>query len=75
MIISQFYHGYVRIGPAINEYILILHCQQVFFCLFASCAITGAHHGTGQHASVIPPNELPLGLKVRPTLTEQPSMQ
>jgi hypothetical protein len=26
--------------------------------------MTGVHHGTGQHASVIPPNELPQGLKV-----------
>lgn len=38
---------------------------QVFFIIFASCAITGAHHGTGQHAwNIQPPEELPVGLKV-----------
>lgn len=26
--------------------------------------MTGVHHGTGQHAWVIPADELPLGLKV-----------
>ncbi|KAI6821863.1 hypothetical protein KC340_g12663 [Hortaea werneckii] len=36
----------------------------VFFIIFASCAITGAHHGTGQHAwNIQPPEELPVGLK------------
>jgi len=32
--------------------------------MFASFAITGAHHGTGQHVGDIPADELPLGLKV-----------
>ncbi|KAI6789848.1 hypothetical protein KC361_g8292 [Hortaea werneckii] len=36
----------------------------VFFIIFSSCAITGAHHGTGQHAwNIQPPEELPVGLK------------
>ena len=26
--------------------------------------MTGVHHGTGQHANVIPADELPQGLKV-----------
>lgn len=51
------------------------HGQQCFFIIFASFAMTGAHHGTGQHASVIPPNELPLGLKVSPTSIKQSFMQ
>ena len=38
---------------------------QAFYIIFASCAMTGVHHGTGQHAWVIPADELPQGLKVR----------
>ena len=75
MIISQSYHGYDRIVPTINKYILTLRCLQGFFCIFASCAITGAHHGTGQHAKDIPPDELPLGLKVSPISTERRQLQ
>ncbi|EAA33496.1 hypothetical protein GE21DRAFT_5286 [Neurospora crassa] len=32
----------------------------VFYCTFS---IAGTHHGTGQHAVDLPPNELPIGLK------------
>lgn len=32
----------------------------VFFCSFA---MTGVHHGTGQHAITLPPAEIPVGLK------------
>jgi hypothetical protein len=32
----------------------------VFFCTFA---ISGVHHGTGQHATNLPPTEIPVGLK------------
>ncbi|KAE9363787.1 hypothetical protein N431DRAFT_422815 [Stipitochalara longipes BDJ] len=32
----------------------------VFFCTFA---ITGVHHGTGQHSVDLPPTEIPVGLK------------
>ncbi|KAL5326304.1 hypothetical protein ACEPPN_007442 [Leptodophora sp. 'Broadleaf-Isolate-01'] len=32
----------------------------VFFCAFA---ISGVHHGTGQHATNLPPIEIPVGLK------------
>ncbi|PVH82384.1 hypothetical protein DL98DRAFT_388808, partial [Cadophora sp. DSE1049] len=32
----------------------------VFFCAFA---ISGVHHGTGQHATNLPPTEIPVGLK------------
>ncbi|KAL1590821.1 hypothetical protein WHR41_00400 [Cladosporium halotolerans] len=36
----------------------------VFFVLHASFAITGVHHGTGQHAwNIQPPSVLPVGLK------------
>jgi hypothetical protein len=39
--------------------------QQGFFVMFASFAMTGAHHGTGQHAwDIQPAEELPQGLKV-----------
>ena len=38
---------------------------KVFFVLHAGFAITGVHHGTGQHAwDIQPPTELPIGLKV-----------
>ncbi|RDW89746.1 hypothetical protein BP6252_01778 [Coleophoma cylindrospora] len=35
----------------------------VFFVFFCTFAITGVHHGTGQHASALPPAEIPVGLK------------
>jgi len=35
----------------------------VFFVFFCTFAITGVHHGTGQHASALPPTEIPVGLK------------
>jgi hypothetical protein len=39
--------------------------SQVLFVLHASFAITGIHHGTGQHAwNIQPPTEIPIGLKV-----------
>lgn len=39
------------------------------FMVFASFAITGAYHGTGQHAELILPAwNLPIGLKVRRSL-------
>lgn len=39
--------------------------HQVLFVLHATFAITGIHHGTGQHAwDIQPPTELPIGLKV-----------
>jgi hypothetical protein len=38
--------------------------SQVLFVLHASFAITGIHHGTGQHAWNIQPTEIPIGLKV-----------
>lgn len=38
----------------------------MFFTIFASFAITGAFHGTGQHADLIEPAwELPVALKIR----------
>jgi hypothetical protein len=48
------------------------HCRrttidihEILFVLHAAFAITGVHHGTGQHAEDIqPPTELPIGLKV-----------
>ena len=36
----------------------------LLFVFHASFAIAGAYHGTGQHANLIPPQELPIGLKV-----------
>lgn len=35
----------------------------VFFVFFCAFAITGVFHGTGQHADVLPPTEIPVGLK------------
>jgi len=46
-----------------NEEMLI-NWLQVFFVLFGSFAITGVYHGTGQHTSVLPEAEIPMGLKV-----------
>lgn len=38
---------------------------KILFVLHAAFAITGVHHGTGQHAwEIQPPSELPVGLKV-----------
>lgn len=38
---------------------------KILFVLHAAFAITGVHHGTGQHAwDIQPPSELPIGLKV-----------
>lgn len=38
---------------------------ELLFVLHAAFAITGVHHGTGQHAwDIQPPSELPIGLKV-----------
>jgi hypothetical protein len=37
----------------------------VLYVLYSTFAISGAHHGTGQHAWDIPPEVLPLGLMVR----------
>lgn len=38
---------------------------KVLFVLHAAFAITGVHHGTGQHAwDIQPPAEIPIGLKV-----------
>jgi hypothetical protein len=38
---------------------------QVLFVLHAAFAITGIHHGTGQHAwNIQPSTEIPIGLKV-----------
>ena len=39
--------------------------RQVFFVFFCGFAITGVFHGTGQHADLLPPAEIPVGLKVR----------
>lgn len=36
---------------------------KVLFAFFCSFAITGVYHGTGQHASTLPPAEIPVGLK------------
>ncbi|KAH6662803.1 hypothetical protein B0J14DRAFT_282245 [Halenospora varia] len=33
------------------------------FVVYSTFAISGVHHGTGQHAANIPPAELPVGLK------------
>ena len=39
--------------------------RKILFVLHAAFAITGVHHGTGQHAwDIQPPSELPIGLKV-----------
>lgn len=39
--------------------------DQAFFVTFASFAMTGVHHGTGQHAwDIKPAFELPIALKV-----------
>jgi hypothetical protein len=39
--------------------------HEVFFVLHAAFAITGIHHGTGQHAwNIQPSTEIPIGLKV-----------
>ncbi|KAG0647006.1 hypothetical protein D0Z07_6147 [Hyphodiscus hymeniophilus] len=35
----------------------------VFFVFFCTFAITGVYHGTGQHATTLPPAEIPIGLK------------
>ncbi|KAH6716976.1 hypothetical protein DL95DRAFT_394894 [Leptodontidium sp. 2 PMI_412] len=35
----------------------------VLFVIFAGFAITGVQYGTGQHASAIPPGDIPIGLK------------
>jgi len=35
----------------------------LFFVFFAGFAITGVKYGTGQHAAVIPPADIPVGLK------------
>lgn len=43
---------------------------QAFFVVFASFAITGCHHGTGQHAwDIQPPEELPVAIKVWDTVS------
>lgn len=39
--------------------------RQVFFTFFCAFAITGVHYGTGQHAADLPPEDIPVGLKVR----------
>lgn len=36
----------------------------VFYVFFASFAITGVYHGTGQHTGAFPESEIPIGLKV-----------
>jgi hypothetical protein len=41
----------------------VLRDPKVLFAFFCSFAITGAYHGTGQHASALPPAEIPVGLK------------
>jgi len=33
--------------------------------LYSTFAMSGVHNGTGQHAADIPPEVLPVGLKVR----------
>lgn len=41
---------------------------QVFFVFFCTFAISGVHHGTGQHAGTFPLVEIPVGLKVDASL-------
>lgn len=57
---------------AIIAYVYILYSStqhqqanisQVLFVIFAGFAITGVQYGTGQHASAIPPGDIPIGLK------------
>lgn len=38
--------------------------SQILFVFFCTFAISGVHHGTGQHAVDLPPAEIPVGLKV-----------
>ena len=38
--------------------------SQLFFVFFCIFAIIGVQHGSGQHASVLPDAEIPVGLKV-----------
>ena len=45
---------------------------QIFFVIYATFAITGTHHGTGQHVwDIQPPTEIPIGLKVSSTNISQ----
>lgn len=63
-----------RLGKQ-TEYLFKKSCTnllavQAFFVIFASFAITGCHHGTGQHAwDIQPPEELPVAIKVWDTLS------
>ena len=41
----------------------ILTFEKVLFVFFCSFAMTGVYHGTGQHATALPPAEIPVGLK------------
>ena len=44
--------------------------QQIMFVLYVAFAITGVHHGTGQHIGDIQPaTEVPIGLKVSCSFT------
>ncbi|KPI43452.1 uncharacterized protein AB675_7061 [Cyphellophora attinorum] len=46
----------------IDDYLAV--AAWAVFCVFASFALTGVRHGTGQHAEdILPPSELPIGLK------------
>lgn len=49
-------------GATLDAYTFI--CLQVLFVFYCTFSIAGTHHGTGQHAYDLPPNELPIGLKV-----------
>lgn len=42
----------------------------VLFCVYSAFATLGAHHGTGQHAWDIPKDVLPVGLKVRYSISK-----
>jgi len=54
-----------RITTILNHERMTADVDKVLFVLHAGFAITGVHHGTGQHAwEIQPPTELPVGLKV-----------
>jgi hypothetical protein len=44
---------------------VLLTETQILFVFFCGFAITGVYHGTGQHADILPQEEIPIGLKVR----------